>query len=144
MRYVGRIAGIVSYADNTHSQFAAHLDERGIVSLNDATDSNQTILEVQTANNWLESTLDLVSSTLALNPTGSAAKTVTDAVLHFSGRVARTDNTWEDFGVQYEQKTGGPFKLNSSGATTVYDEFTDPVVKAWLGTIVGGEDNVTP
>lgn len=152
MKFVGRISGIVTYNDDSFDQFAAHRDERGNVSVNEGVNdspnsSNQAILELQTDNNWLENTLDLVSSTLALAPAGSAAKTVTGATIHFSGRVAADDDTWEDFAVQYDVKAGGEFILNSSGTggtVSAYDDFTGTILDNWLGALVGTANVTAP
>lgn len=145
MKFVGRISGIVTYNDNTHDAFAAHRDERGLVSVNSGVgdspnSSNQAILEVQDENNWLEGMLDLVSEDLELSPAGTAAKVVTGAAMHFSGRIARNNNTWEDFAVQYEIKAGGSFILNSSGTggtVSAYGEFVESVIENWLGAMIG-------
>lgn len=150
MKFVGRISGIVTYQDDSHDQFTAHRDERGNVSVNAGVgdtpnSSNQAILEVQTDHNWLEDMIDLVSASLALAPAGSASKVVTGAVLHFSGRVARDNDTWEDFAVQYEAKADGAFVLNSSGlggTVAAYNEFVGSVLTEWLGAMVG-TGNVT-
>jgi hypothetical protein len=153
MKFVGRFSGIVAYSDDTHQQFAAHLDERGHISVNCATESNQAILEVQTGHSWLETMLALVSGTLALSPTGSSTKTVNGATLHFSGRVARNNDTWEDFAVQYDVKAGGAFVLDSSGngpATglnddvAAYDEFVTATLDTWFETLVGAGNATTP
>jgi hypothetical protein len=159
MKFVGRFSGLITYSDNTKQQFAAHVDERGNVSVNSGigdtpNESNQAILEVQNANNWLEEMLALVSGSLALAPLGAAGKTVTDAVMHFSGRVARDNNTTEDFAVQYDRKADGNFVLNSSGAgstgsgpgsdTTPYAEFTASTLTAWFGALVGDAQVTAP
>lgn len=146
MKFVGRFSGVVAYADGSSDQFAAHLDERGIISVNAADESNTAILEVQNSNNWLENMLDLVSATLVLNPAGTAAKTVTSAAMHLSGRVARDNDTWEDFAAQYDISTGGVFVPNSSGdgngSTTAYTEFLSATLTDWFGALVGNA-NVT-
>jgi hypothetical protein len=151
LRFVGRFSGIVTYNDDTHDQFAAHIDERGNISVNGlATDSNQPIVEVQAGHNWLENLLALVSGTLALSPAGGAVKTVTDATMNFSGRVSRTDDTWEDFAVQYDQKAGGQFILNSSGTggssptVTAYDEFSVTTLRNWFEALVGAGNVTVP
>jgi len=135
MKFIGRFSGIISYSDNSSEQFAAHIDERGNVSVNSGdgntpNESNQAILEVQTDNSWLEDMLALVTgviSPITLSPTGSASKTVTDAIMHFSGRIARDDDTSEDFAAQYDLSADGEFVLNSSGSgngeVSAYDEF---------------------
>lgn len=153
MRFVGRFSGIVAYSDDSHQQFAAHIDERGNVSVNSGdgdtpNESNQAILEVQTGHDWLEDMLALCSGTLALSPAGSAAKTVTGAAMHFSGRIARDDDTWEDFAVQYDIKADGEFVLNSSGdgegSTSVYDEFLAEVLNPWFESLVGSGNVTAP
>jgi hypothetical protein len=155
LRFVGRLSGIVAYSDDSHDQFAAHIDERGNISVNAGVgdtpnSSNQAILEVQSGHNWLEDMLAQVSATLALSPAGSAAKTVTDATMHFSGRVSRTDDTWEDFAVQYDRKAGGQFILNSSGAggssptVAAYDEFSVTTLRNWLEALVGAGNVTVP
>lgn len=148
LRFVGRFSGIVSYSDDTHDQFAAHIDERGNISTNADRDSipnssNQAIVEVQAGHNWLENMLALVSGTLTLTPLGSAGKTVNGAVMNFSGRVARINDTWEDFAVQYDIKAGGEFILNSSGeggsspTVTAYNEFSVTTLRNWFEQILG-------
>lgn len=153
MKFVGRFSGVVAYSDDTHDSFAAHRDERGNISVNSGVNStpnssNQAIVEVQNGHSWLEDMLALVSGTLALAPAGSAAKTVTSATLHFSGRVAHDDDTWEDFGVQYDIKAGGEFVLNSSGAgngdVSAYDEFLQAVLEPWLEELVGTGNVTSP
>lgn len=153
MKFVGRISGLVTYLDDNHDQFAAHIDERGNISVNSGdgdtpNTSNTAILEVQTDKSWLEDLIDLVSATLVLSPTGSAAKVVTDATLHFSGRVSRDNDTWEDFAVQFESKGGGERILNSSGAggssptVSAFTEFASATIQSWLESLVGS-GNVT-
>lgn len=145
MKFIGRISGVVSYEDNTNDRFAAHLDERGNVSVNAAysdgrrNDSNHVILEIQDDNNWLEDTLTLLSNSLALAPVGVATKTVNDAVIHFTGRVSRSDNTWEDFAVSYDVKSGAHIVEGSGTGQTVaaYDEFPSDTIEVWLESIVG-------
>ena len=154
MKFVGRFSGIVTYSDDTHDQFAAHRDERGNISVNAGVNdspnsSNQAIHEVQSDHNWLENMLALVSSTLALAPLGSAAKTVNGATLHFSGRIARTDDTWEDFAVQYDIKADGEFVLNSSGDgsgsdVSAYTEFMAADLTAWFAALVGTAQVTAP
>ena len=158
MKFVGRFSGIVAYSDDTSDQFAAHLDERGNISVNSGVgntpnESNQAILEVQTGNNWLETMLALVSGTLVLDPQGTAAKTVNGATMHFSGRVARDNDTWEDFAVQYDISAGGAFVLNSSGNgpdtglnddVAAYDEFVTATLDTWFETLVGSGYATTP
>lgn len=157
MAFVGRFSGIVTYSDNTHDQFAAHLDEHGNVSVNAGVnstpnDSDTALAEVQ-SNNWLDNMLALVSATLTLSPTSAATKTVTDATMHFSGRVTRTDDTYEDFAVQYDRKAGGEFVLNSSGlgaASTgsgtveAYAEFLGSTLTSWFEALVGTGNVVAP
>jgi len=145
MKFIGRISGIIAYSDDTHDQFAAHRDERGNISVNDATSSNQAIVEVQDENSWLENMIDLVSSTLALTPSGTAAKVVTSASMHFSGRVSNDNNTWEDFAVQHDSKVGG-FILNSSGSggtVAAYSSFLSADIKAWWGSMIGSANVAT-
>jgi len=152
--FVGRFSGIVSYSDDTHEQFAAHRDERGNISVNGGisdtpNSSNQAVLEVQTDNNWLEDMIDLLSATLAFAPLGTAAKTVNGAVMHFSGRIARDDNTWEDFAVQYDIKADGSFILNSSGAgggadISAYTEFLDETLTPWFAELFGTAQVTAP
>lgn len=159
MEFIGRISGIVTYSDDTHDQFAAHRDSRGNISVNAGigdtpNSSNAAIREVQAGNNWLEDMLALVSGTLALSATGVVAKTVTGMVAHFSGRIARTNDTFEDFAVQYDIKAGGEFILNSSGAgtgggeagddVTAYTEFLGADLIAWLDQLVGVGNTVAP
>jgi hypothetical protein len=145
MKFVGRFSGIVAYSDDSHQQFAAHIDERGNISVNSGdgdtpNESNQALVEVIAGQDWLESMLSLCSATLTLIPVGSAVKVVTSAAMQFSGRVAKDDGTWEDFAVQYEVKAGGAHILNSSGdgsgITTAYAEFTG-VLDSWLASLVG-------
>lgn len=154
MKFVGRFSGIVAYSDDSHQQFAAHIDERGNVSVNSGdgdtpNESNQAILEVQTGHTWLQDMMALVTgvtNAITLSPAGVAGKTVTSAAMHWSGRVARDDNTWEDFAAQYEIKAGGEFVLNSSGdgngSTSAYDEFLSEVLTPWFESLVG-TGNVT-
>lgn len=153
MRFVGRFSGLVAYSDDSHQQFAAHIDERGNVSVNvgdgdTPNESNQTILEVQAGHSWLENMLALCSGTLALAPTGTAAKTVTGAAMHFSGRVARDNNTWEDFAVQYEIKAGGEHVLTGSGdgngTVAAYDEFLSATLTPWFESLVGSGNVTAP
>ena len=159
MEFVGRISGIVTYSDDTHDQFAAHRDARGNISVNEGINdtpnsSNEAILEVQAGNNWLEDMLALVSGTLSLAATGTATKTVTGMVAHFSGRISRLDNTFEDFAVQYDIKAGGEFILNSSGAgvgggeagtdVSAYTEFLGADLTSWLEQLVGVGNVVAP
>lgn len=153
MKFVGRFSGIVAYSDDTHDQFAAHRDERGNISVNSGVndtpnESNQAIVEVQANNNWLEDMLALVSDTLALAPAGSSTKTVNGASLHFSGRVAHDNDTWEDFAVQYDIKADGEFVLNSSGSgngdVSAYDEFLQEVLEPWFEELVGAGNVTSP
>lgn len=144
MKFIGRISGIVSYTDDTHDQFAAHRDEKGNISVSSGigdtpNSSNAAILEVQADNNWLESMLALISEDLELDPDGSPTKVVNGAAMHFMGRVARDNHTWEDFAVSYEAKTGA-FIVNGSGTgNTVgaYSEFDDNIIQSWLESMVG-------
>lgn len=152
MKFVGRISGIVAYSDDTTDQFAAHRDERGNISVNSGVndtvnESGRAIATVQASNNWLEGMLDLVSATLVLAATGSSGKTVSSAALHFSGRVALDDDTWEDFAVQYDGKAGGEFILNSSGSggdVSAYSEFLSAVLTPWLEEITGSGTVTAP
>lgn len=158
MKFVGRFSGIVTYSDDSHDQFAAHLDERGNISTNAGVnstpnESNTAINEIQEDNNDLETMLALVSGTLALSPTGTATKTVTDAAMHFSGRVSRTDDTYEDFAVQFDRKAGGSFVLNSSGdgaastgsgTVAAYLEFAVATLDTWFEELVGTGNVVAP
>jgi len=155
LRFVGRFSGIIAYDDDTHDQFAAHIDERGNISVNAGVgdtpnSSNQAIVEVQAGNNWLENMLALVSGTLTLTPAGGAVKTVKDATMHFSGRVARINDTWEDFAVQYDRKAGGQFVLNSSGAggasptVAAYNEFSITTLRNWFEALVGAGNVTVP
>lgn len=153
MKFVGRFSGVVAYSDDTHDSFAVHRDERGNLSVNSGINStpnssNQAINEVQVGHNWLEDMLALVSGTLALAPLGPVAKTVVDATMHFSGRVARDDDTWEDFAVQYEIKAGGAHILTSSGAgnddISAYTEFLDETLTPWFAELVGTAQVTAP
>ena len=150
MNFVGRFSGLITYSDNSNDQFAAHLDERGNISVNSGindtpNESNAAILE---ANNGvqLSDMLALVSATLVLSPIGTAAKTVTDVTMHFSGRIARANNITEDFAVQFDRKAGGEFILNSSGSgsastgsgtVAAYSEFAGSTIIAWFEELVG-------
>jgi hypothetical protein len=160
MRFVGRFSGIVTYSDDSHDQFAAHLDERGLISFNAGVgstpnESNTAIREVQgdATTNWLDDMLALVSATLMVSGQGTTAKTVTDATMHFSGRIARTDDTTEDFAVQYDRKAGGEFILNSSGSgssstgsgdVAAYSEWVGSTLTSWLESLVGTGNVVAP
>lgn len=149
MKFIGRFSGVVAYVDGTNGQFAAHIDERGNVSSNSGinntpNDSAKNILEIQENNTWLQDMLALVTGTvnpITLSPDGSALKVPHSAAIHFSGRVARDDNTWEDFAAQYDIKAGGGFILNSSGSgngdVSAYDELADATIISWLESIVG-------
>lgn len=106
MKCIGRISGIVTYADGSKGQFAAHIDDKGIVSTNVPTDSKQSLVEVLSDENWLESMLTMLSDTLAISPVGTPSKEVTGMIAEFSGRIARDNGTWADFCVQYTPKTG--------------------------------------
>ncbi len=144
LRFCGRFSGIVTYTDDTHDQFAAHVDEQGNVSVNagigsSPNSSNQAIVEVQSENNNLEDMLALVSSTLALTPLGSAAKVVNGSTMHLSGRVARVNDTWEDYAVQFDRKAGGNFILNSSGTggtVAAYTESPTATLESWFESLV--------
>jgi hypothetical protein len=153
MKFTGRFSGIVTYSDDSHDQFAAHLDEDGVISVNSGVsntpnESNVAIVEVQGGDpaNALDTMLDLVSATLALSPTGTASKTVNSVSSHFSGRVARDNGTTEDFAVQYDIKAGGAFILNSSGSgasstgsgdVAAYAEFVSATLTTWFESLVG-------
>jgi len=153
--YIGRFSGIVTYSDGSHQQFAVQRDERGNLSLNDAAESAEAILEDQNVNmtigdtltSQIEAMLDLVSTTLVLSPAGTPTKTVTDVAAHFMGRIARDDNTFEDFGTSYTVKSGAIVQ-NDSGAgganadADAYDEFPSAYVQAWLEGILDA-GNVT-
>lgn len=154
MAFVGRFSGVIAYSDNSSDQFAAHIDERGIISINSGVnntpnESSQAILEIQADQTWLQDMMDLVTGVtnpITLSPAGAAAKTVTGAVLHYSGRISRTDNTWEDFAAQYDIKAGGAFVLNSSGSgngdVSAQNEVLSGVLTPWFEALVGS-GNVT-
>lgn len=152
MKFVGRISGIVTYDDDTHDQFAAHRDDQGNVSVNSGygnspNESNQAVLELQADTTWLADTFALVSNTLSISGVGSTSKNVNGATIHFSGRVSRDDNTWEDFAVQYDVKAGGQFILNSSGTGSTigaYAEFVQSVLEELLGGLVGSSNVTAP
>jgi len=148
--FVGRFSGIITYNNGSHQQFAVHMDERGNLSLNCDNTSRQAVLENQNVNvtignsltSHIEAVLALVSSTLVLSPSGTPSRTVTDATVSFTGRIARDNNTWEDFAASYTVKSGAIVQ-NDSGAggtsadTDAYDEFPAATVIAWLEGIVG-------
>lgn len=139
--FVARITGTVAYTNNDSEQFSAHIDERGIVSVNSTSMGEQAVYEVNSAENWIAETLALLSPTLALTPnTGTPTRAVKDLVLEVSGRVARPDNTQEDFIVQYVD--GQVIVPNSSGPLTVYEEAASLSVVRWLEGAVG-PGNVT-
>lgn len=143
MKFVGRLSGIVSYSDGTHDQFAAHRDERGNISVNSGVndtvnESNRALREVTTDNNDLESMLALVKNTLVFRPTGSPTKTVNGLVAELSGRVARDNDTWEDFCVQYTARTGAVIVKGSGTGQTAgaYQEFRPADLTAWFESIM--------
>lgn len=135
LKYVGRCSGVVSYQDGSHAQFAAHIDERGNVSVNSTTGSTQAVLELQTDNDWLEDTLAQLSKTITLTPAGTAAKVVTSAYAEFSGRVAYANDTWKDFVVQYTTKSGA--HVPEGGDNTVFADFPDAKITSLFEAIVG-------
>lgn len=143
VKFIGRIAGTVTYTDNSTDFFAAHLDDQGNVIINDSMsfESNRAILELQSDEDWLESLLALLDESLAMLPSGVASsdKTVSDAVVHISGRIARDDDTWEDFAVQYDS-TDNARILPTSGSINVFSEFFEPTIRSWFGaTMLDGE-----
>lgn len=143
MKFVGRISGTVTYSDGSSGRFAAHIDERNNVSVNSGSENVSAILELQNSNSWLQDMMALVTGTtnpITLSPSGSPTKNVTDAVLHFSGLVARDNNSWVDFAAQYEIKADGEFLIN--GNNGAYEDFTDEVIIPWLSA-VAGEGNVS-
>ncbi len=141
-KYIARLSGIVSYSDDSHDQFAAHMDERGNISVNNAAESSQAIAESQSDTNNLEDMFDLVSSTLALSPGDTPAKTVTDLVAELSGRIARDDDTKEDFVVQYNSQSGA--HVPSGGNTSVYDEMHVQMLTTMFETLVGSGNATVP
>lgn len=106
MKVVARFAGIVAYNDNSHQQFAGHLDDKGNIALNSGAEGRQAVYRVQNDKNWLEDMLALLSGTVTLSPAAVAAKTVTDLTAEISGHVAFDDNTHGGFIVQYTKKAG--------------------------------------
>jgi len=103
---VARVAGIVAYSDNSHAQFAAHLDQHGNVSVNSVAGSKQATLEAA-SESWLSDMFTLLEENIpTLTNAGVAGKTVTSMTAELSGRVAFDDNTHGDFIVQYTPKTG--------------------------------------
>ena len=146
MKFVGRISGVVSYSDNTSGSFAATRDERGNISSNSEILNEVNVAEIMASNDWLETMLSLVSTSLELVPTSTAAKTVTSAALHFSGRVSRDNQTWEDFSVSYDTKTGPRIDDGSGTRLSVdaYDEFTDEAIVEWLEGLVGPSSDTYP
>lgn len=142
-KFVGRLSGIVSYSDGSHEQFAAHMDERGNISVNSGVsstynESNHALREVTTDNNDLESMLALVKNTLTFLPSGSATKTVNGLVAELSGRIARDNDTWEDFCVQYTPQMGAMIVEGSGTGQTAgaYQEFRPADLTAWFESIM--------
>lgn len=155
MKFVGRLSGIVTYSDQTTGQFAAHIDEIGNVSVNagDAVnltdnlpnDSNQTMVEVF-SKGWLTSVLNAVTGSgnpITLSLVGTPVKTVTDAVIHFSGRVSRDDNTWGDYAAEYMSKTGVHVLTGSEPINQVSGPALDNVAEIftsggpWFEALIG-------
>lgn len=146
MNFIGRISGVVTYTDGSNDTFAAHLDNLGNIVTNDLpySSSNRAVLELQSDEDWLENLLNILNDDLILTPDGiaSASKIVSDAVIHITGRVARNDNSWEDFAVQFDSENGGRI-LPTSDSTSVFNEYTESLVKSWFGSIlIGGENSV--
>ena len=79
--------------------------------------------------------LDELSSTLELVPPSGSGRKVRDLVLEISGRVARVDNTFDDFNVQYVN--GDVLIPTSSGPLTTYQEAASQSIVAWLEGAVG-------
>jgi len=129
-KLVMRIAGTVSYSDNSHAQFAVHLDERGNLSVNNLTDGRQAAKEVDSDVAYFDQIVALLHTiTIAYN--GTPAKVVTDLVAEISGRIANDDNTWGDFISQYDSKSGArlvtPFAsvANFTKAVTAFNSTID-------------------
>ena len=105
---VARFSGIVTYSDGSKGQFAGHLDERGLVSLNDQSDGQINIINALSGEAWMTEmimALD-VSGTSVIPPDLATTKTVTDLTAELSGHVAYDDGTHGGFITQYTHKTG--------------------------------------
>ena len=51
---IARFSGIATFGDGNEQQFAAHLDERGNISVNNSSESAEAIAQVQADQDWVE------------------------------------------------------------------------------------------
>lgn len=103
---IARFSGQVTYTDDSHQQFAGHLDEQGHISVNYQEESAEAIYQVQTDETWLQDML-LTLGNIQLSPDAvTPDKVASELVAELSGRVSYDDNTHGDFIVQYTSLTG--------------------------------------
>lgn len=113
---VGRISGLVAFSDGSIGSFGANLDDGGrnstnINSVNDYKQVYEDKLSVLTA---LFATK--LGITISSPGAPSNSKTVSDMTMEISGRVAYSNGTHQDFGVQYVVKTGAVELIPGSAA----------------------------
>ena len=103
VKIVARLSGIVSYADESHEQFAGHLDERGIVSINCCLiNSQRAVSRVDAQSQWLTQMFNQLGGTFTLNTVSTSDhKVVTSLTTQISGHVAYDDNTHGGFIAEY-------------------------------------------
>lgn len=106
-KVVARMSGLVTYTDGSKQQLSAHLDERGNISVNDKVESGHAMTAIKAQESTiLNQMLATLGGHVTLHITGTTTKTVSDLVMEISGRIARTNNTKDDFIVQYNSQTG--------------------------------------
>lgn len=101
-----KFAGVVTYEDGSHQQFAGQIDPEGNVSVNSQPESAEAVSQVQTDQDWLEDMLTQLGNFSLTPDAPTLDKEVTSLVAELSGRVSYDDNSWGDFIVQFTNLVG--------------------------------------
>jgi len=141
-----KVSGQVSYSDNTHGPFEA-VYYNGIVygSFNSESLENFTQLYTDDAAS-VDAMFALLSGTTAISVgTPATDKTVTEFTMEVSGMLARDDNTWEGFAVQYVNGAVDYQEGGTAYAEAIADSTFLAAIDSTLEIIAGvGNITITP
>lgn len=139
-----KASGLVSYSDGSYAPFEAVYYNGTVYGSFDSV-SLETFGQLYTDDSTnVDAVLALLSGTHAVTVAApTTAKTVTDFTMEVSGLLARDDNTWEGFAVQYS--LGSVVDLQESG-TAYAEAIADSTFLAAIDSaleILAGTGNIT-
>jgi len=105
--FVGKLAALVAFGDNTVRQVLATKDESDNISVNNTTLHDDTILQIEQDGSVITDFGLAASVTVApVAVSVEADKTASDIVFEVSGLITNDDNTVESFVFQYRDIGG--------------------------------------